>query len=53
MWPFSMKQMFVTALVQSFFHLELVGSGDEIPRNTYPPPLLVQDLTILHEAFLI
>lgn len=37
------------------FHLEelTLPMGQNLPETIYPPPLLVQDLTILHEVFLI
>ena len=47
------SQVFLSTFVQSYFHLYSVSSGEEILKDTYPPPLIVQDLTILHEVFLI
>ncbi|MEO0570277.1 MAG: hypothetical protein AAF039_01145 [Bacteroidota bacterium] len=47
------SQVFLSAFVQSYFHLGPVSSGDEVQRDTYPPPLLVHDLILLHEVLLI
>ena len=47
------SQIFLSFFAYSYFHLIPLSSKDEIHWDTYPPPLLVQDLTILHEVFLI
>ena len=47
------SQVFLLTFTQSYFHLNPVFSGDDIQRATYPPPLIVYDLHLLHEVFLI
>lgn len=47
------SQVFLTAFAHSYLTLLSVSAEHQIPQETYPPPLLVQDLTILHEVFLI
>jgi hypothetical protein len=46
-------QTFLVAFFQSYLELLTLPSGESVPRTIYPPPLLVQDLIILHEVFLI
>jgi len=47
------SQVFLTAFVQSYFQLNAFSSGKVVLEEPYPPPLLVHDLNILHEVFLI
>lgn len=46
-------QEFLLAYTQSYLYLILVPTGEVFPEIIYPPPLLVQDLNVLHEVFLI
>ncbi|MBC30635.1 MAG: hypothetical protein CMH48_07285 [Muricauda sp.] len=46
-------QVFLAAFAQSYLGTFLDIEQLPIPLHTYPPPLLVQDLNILHEVFLI
>lgn len=46
-------QTFLVAFTQSYWDLLSLSLGEDIPETIYPPPLLVQDLTVLHEVFLI
>ena len=47
------SQMVLVAYVQSYLEILSFPSTKETTKNTYPPPLLVQDLNVLHEVFLI
>ena len=46
-------QVFLSTFVYTYFHLEGFSEEQTNLSKEYPPPLLVQDLTILHEVFLI
>lgn len=46
-------QTFLVAFAQSYLELLFLPLGGDIPETIYPPPLLVHDLTILHDVFLI
>ena len=46
-------QYFLVAFTQSYLELILIPSGEVIPETDYPPPVLVRDLNVLHEVFLI
>lgn len=46
-------QQFLVVYAYPYVELPSIPSDRVIPENVYPPPLLVQDLTILHEVFLI
>ena len=46
-------QQFLIAFATSYFQLFAIPSGQEVPEITYPPPLPVQDFTVLYEVFLI
>ena len=46
-------QAFLIAFTQSYLELLSLSLGRNVPETIYPPPLLVQDLTLLHEVFLI
>ncbi|UJH66318.1 HYC_CC_PP family protein [Allomuricauda sp. SCSIO 65647] len=47
------QQVFWVAFAQSYYHLFIDLGEPPVPFTQYPPPLLVQDLNILHEVFLI
>ncbi len=47
------QQVFLVAFAQSYYHLFTSLEQPPVPFTQYPPPLLVQDLNILHEVFLI
>ena len=47
------SQIFLFSFADIYLTFLFVPLGNEIQRDIYPPPLLVQDLTILHEVFLI
>lgn len=46
-------QKFLIAFLQSYLELLVLPLGEDVPETIYPPPLLVQDLIVLHEVFLI
>ncbi len=46
-------QVFVVALSYSYVHLFEEQEIDRIPFEEYPPPLLVKDIRLLNETFLI
>ncbi len=46
-------QTFLVAFAQSYLKLLSLPLEEDVAETIYPPPLLVQDLTILHEVFLI
>ncbi len=46
-------QQFLVAFAYSFLEILSQSMGEDVPKTIYPPPLLVQDLNILHDVFLI
>ena len=46
-------QSFLVAFAQSYLELLSQPLGMHVPQTIYPPPLLVQDLIVLHDVFLI
>jgi len=46
-------KLLVTSFAQSYLALFQETEEQIIPHNDYPPPLLVQDLQLLDEVFLI
>jgi len=46
-------QHFLVAFSYSYFHLLPVPRDKAGIRTTYPPPLLVRDLNLLHDVYLI
>jgi len=47
------SQTFLFTFTSTYLHSVSFLFDPEVPGEMYPPPLLVQDLTILHEVFLI
>jgi len=47
------SQKFLIAFANSYLTLLSVCPELQIPQETYPPPLLVRELNLLHEVFLI
>jgi len=47
------KQQFLVAYTLSYINLLKVGSEQEVLYNYYPPPLLVKNIQLLDEVFLI
>lgn len=47
------SQEFLVAFAHSYLELISIPSGGVVAEISYPPPLLVFDLNILHEVFLI
>lgn len=46
-------QEFLTVFAYSYLELISFTSEKEVSETTYPPPLIVYDLHLLHEVFLI
>ena len=46
-------QKFLVAYAHSYLQLLSETFQEEVVRSIYPPPLLVYDLNVLHETFLI
>ena len=46
-------QQFLIAFSYSYLQLYAIPSGQRVPEDSYPPPLLVEDFTVLYEVFLI
>ena len=47
------KQLFVTSFTYSYFNLFEILPGREIPFQDYSPPLLVTDIQLLDQVFII
>lgn len=47
------SQIFLSAFFHSYVRLVSLSSEKTVQEEIYPPPLLVHDLNILHEIFLI
>lgn len=47
------QQVFLTAFTISYFDLLQPADESKIPFDGYPPPLLVRDIQVLYETFLI
>ncbi len=47
------QQVFLVAFTYAYIELFQPAEEYEIPFDGYPPPLLVKDLQLLHESFLI
>lgn len=47
------SQYFILVFTNSYYDLLLDTSKSEVQKTCYPPPLLVHDLQVLHEVFLI
>ncbi|MCE2611719.1 hypothetical protein LVD13_01965 [Flavobacteriaceae bacterium D16] len=46
-------QVFLTAITNTFLDLLQPVEENKIPFDGYPPPILVQDIQVLYETFLI
>lgn len=46
-------QQFLVAFAHSYLELLFIPTDREVVRTPYPPPLLVHDLNLLHEVYLI
>ncbi len=46
-------QVFLNAFGVAYLQLFVDSSDDHLPGETYPPPLLVQDLHTIYEVYLI
>lgn len=46
-------QKFLETLIQPHFNLILIDSEEVVSDEIYPPPILFNDLHLLHEVFLI
>lgn len=47
------QKLFLTSFVHSYATLFEVAEEQHVPHRDYPPPLLVRDLQLLDEVFLI
>ena len=47
------QQLFLVAFARSYYNLFPALSKQPIPNEYYPPPLLVKDIQLLDEVFLI
>lgn len=47
------QQIFLVAFTSAYKDLFKVNTEQTVPFDSYPPPILVQDLNILYEVFLI
>ncbi|MGB5693199.1 MAG: hypothetical protein WBM43_11390 [Flavobacteriaceae bacterium] len=47
------QQVFLASYFQSYVQLLNTTSGTIVPFDGYPPPLIVRDIYILHETYLI
>ncbi|MGI9550991.1 MAG: HYC_CC_PP family protein [Aurantibacter sp.] len=47
------QQMFLVAFVNTYLNLLQVQTEQYVPHEHYPPPLLVKDIQLLDEVFII
>ncbi|NNE78003.1 MAG: hypothetical protein HKN31_13135 [Pricia sp.] len=47
------QQLFLVAFTHSYFNLFQIETEPPLPNNYYPPPLLIKDIQLLDEVFLI
>jgi len=47
------QQLFLVAFTYSYLNLVEISSEKPIPNEYYPPPLLIKDIQLLDEVFLI
>ncbi|NKI31705.1 hypothetical protein HCU67_07080 [Muricauda sp. DJ-13] len=46
-------QVFVVSFLQSSFQINLLPEKNSAPEQIHPPPLIVEDLNLVYEVFLI
>lgn len=49
----SVNVEFVAAFIVTFLHLPLSSTDEELQYANYSPPLIDQDIPVLHQVFLI